>query len=46
MQITLRMRLILPMALRIRRSLTPLAAAALVIIMIGATIVALIGGSS
>ena len=36
--------LILPGLLRIRPSLTPLAAAGLVIIMIGATVVTLIGG--
>jgi len=37
--------LILPGLLRIRPGLTPLAAAGLVIIMIGATVVTLIGGS-
>jgi len=36
--------LILPERLRIRSSLTPLAAAGLVIIMIGATVVTLVGG--
>lgn len=36
--------LILPWALRIHRELTPLAAAGLVIIMIGATVVTAIGG--
>jgi hypothetical protein len=36
--------LILPWALRIHRELTPLAAAGLVIIMIGATIVTAVGG--
>jgi hypothetical protein len=36
--------LILPGLLRIRSSLTPLAAAGLVIIMIGATVVTLVGG--
>src|SRR6266550_996962 len=36
--------LILPGLLRIRRGLTPLAAAGLVIIMIGATVITLIGG--
>lgn len=38
--------LILPGILRIRQGLTPLAAAGLVIIMIGATVVNLIGGSA
>jgi len=36
--------LILPGLFRIRRGLTPLAAAGLVIIMIGATVITLIGG--
>ena len=36
--------LILPGVLRIRRGLTPLAAAGLVIIMIGATVITLVGG--
>lgn len=36
--------LILPAALRIRPGLTPLAAAGLVIIMIGATVITLVGG--
>ena len=36
--------LILPWAMRIRPSLTPLAAAALVVIMVGATVITALGG--